>query len=111
MDQELKQYLDGKFAEVDTKFVQMDTRFAAIDTKFVAIDTKFVAIDTKFVAIDTKFATKLDLERFETAVLTGFRKWVSTVDARTRSHTSALRAIELKMERLTGRVQKLENEN
>ena len=97
MDQELKQYLDGKFAEVDTKFVQMDTRFAAIDTKFVAIDTKF--------------ATKLDLERFETAVLTGFRKWVSAVDARTRSHTSALRAIELKMETLTGRVQKLENEN
>ena len=90
MDQELKQYLDGKFAEVDTKFVQMDTRFAAIDTKF---------------------ATKLDLERFETAVLTGFRKWVSAVDARTRSHTSALRAIELKMETLTGRVQKLENEN
>jgi hypothetical protein len=73
MDQELKQYLDGKFSEMDAKF-----------------------------------ATKRDLERVETALLTEFHKWASPADARTKSHTATLRAIDLEMEALTERVQKLE---
>ena len=74
MDQELKQYLDAKFAEQDAKF-----------------------------------ASKLDLERVETALLTEFHKWASPADARTKSHTATLRAIDLEMEVLTERVQKPEN--
>jgi hypothetical protein len=74
MDQELKQYLDAKFAEQDAKF-----------------------------------ASKLDLERVETALLTEFHKWASPADARAKSHTATLRAIDLEMEILTERVQKLEN--
>jgi hypothetical protein len=72
MDQELKQYLDGKFTEQDAKFAR-------------------------------------DLERVETALLTEFHKWASPAEARTRSHTAALRALELDVESLTERVQKLEN--
>ncbi len=74
MDQELKQYLDAKFAEQDAKF-----------------------------------ASKLDLERVETALLTEFHKWASPADARAKSHTATLRAIDLEMEILTERIQKLEN--
>ncbi len=74
MDQELKQYLDGKFTE-----------------------------------IHEKFATKQDLERVETALLTEFHKWASPAEARARTHTAALRAIDLEMESLTERVQKLED--
>jgi hypothetical protein len=77
MDQELKQYLDGKFSEMDA-------------------------------SLDAKFATKQDLERVETALLTEFHKWASPADARTKSHTATLRAIDLEMEALTERVQKLE---
>jgi hypothetical protein len=73
MDQELKQYLDAKFAEQDAKF-----------------------------------ASKLDLERVETALLTGFHKWASPAVARMRSHTAILRAIDLDLEALNERVQKLE---
>jgi hypothetical protein len=73
MDQELKQYLDGKFGEMDAKF-------------------------------------KRDLERVETALLTEFHKWASPAEARTRSHTATLRAIDLEMEALTERVQKLEKD-
>jgi hypothetical protein len=118
MDQELKQYLDGKFAAIDTKFAAMDGKFAAIDTKFAAMDGKFAAIDTKFAAMDTKFAqmgakfaTKDDLERVETALLTEFHKWASPTEARTRSHAAAIHAIDLEMEALKERVQKLEKQN
>jgi len=80
MDQELKQYLDGKFAEIDRKFAEQDG----------------------------KFTTKQDLERVETALLTEFHKWASPAEARTRSNTATLRAIDLDLEALAERVQKLE---
>jgi hypothetical protein len=53
MDQELKQYLDGKFVELQGKFAEMHE----------------------------KFATKQDLERVETALLTEFHKWASPAEA------------------------------
>ena len=81
MDQELEKYLDRNFAEVNGKVAELDT----------------------------KFATKQDLERVETALLTEFHKWASPADMRARTHAAALRAIDLEMESLTDRVQKLED--
>lgn len=78
MDNDLKQYLDTKFAE-------------------------------HFAAMNEKFATKQDLERVETALLTEFHKWASPAEARARTHAAALRAIDFKMESITERVQKLED--
>jgi len=91
MDQELKQYLDGKFVELDG-----------------TLAGRFAEIEQKFVEMNAKFATKQDLERVETALLTEFHKWASPSEARARTHTAALRAIDLEMEALTERVQKLE---
>jgi hypothetical protein len=66
-------------------------------------------MDAKFSQMDAKFATKQDLERVETALLTEFHKWASPADMRARTHAAALRAIDLEMESLTERVEKLEN--
>jgi len=73
MDQELKQYLDGKFAE-----------------------------------IDRKFATKQDLERVETSLLTAFHQWASPAESRGRSNSAMIHAIDLEVEALKERVKKLE---
>jgi len=48
------------------------------------------------------------MERLETTLLTEFHKWASPVDARLRTHTAALRALDLEMEALSDRVTKLE---
>ncbi len=84
MDQELKQHLDG-------------------------INGKLGDINKKLAEMDAKFATKQDVERVETALLTEFHKWASPADMRARTHAAALRAIDLEMESLTDRVQKLED--
>lgn len=59
-------------------------------------------------------AMKADLdariEHVETALLTEFHKWASPIEARLRTHSAALRAVDLEMEALTDRVQKLEGE-
>ena len=95
MDQDLRQYLDGKFREINEKVAEVNAKFAEVHAKFAEMDGKF--------------ATKQDLERVETALLTEFHKWASPADARAKSHTATLRAIDLEMEILTERVQKLEN--
>jgi hypothetical protein len=48
------------------------------------------------------------LDRFETTLVTEFRNWATRMDAQQRTHSADLRAIELKLERLSDRVKKLE---
>jgi hypothetical protein len=47
-------------------------------------------------------------ERVETRLLTEFHKWASPLDARMRTHTATLRAVDLEVEALDDRVKKLE---
>jgi len=55
-----------------------------------------------------KAELKSDIERVETALLTEFHKWASPAEMRARTHAAALRAIDLEMESITERVEKLE---
>ncbi len=49
------------------------------------------------------------LEALETRMLTEFHKWAQPVVGRLRSHTEAMRTLDLELEALQGRVEKLEN--
>ncbi len=48
------------------------------------------------------------LRTVETSLLTEFHKWASPSEARQRTHTAILRAVDLEMEALSERVTKLE---
>lgn len=48
------------------------------------------------------------LERVETSLLTAFHQWTSPMEARQRTHTAALKAVDAEMEYLSDRVKKLE---
>jgi hypothetical protein len=48
------------------------------------------------------------LRTVETSLLTEFHKWASPSEARQRTHTATLRAIDLEMESLSERLSKLE---
>lgn len=61
-------------------------------------------IDEKIARIDEK------IEHVETTLLTEFHNWASPQEARTRSHTATLRAIDLEVESLTERVKKIEQQ-
>ncbi len=49
------------------------------------------------------------LEQLETRMLTEFHKWAQPVVGRLRSHTEAMRTLDLELEALQSRVEKLEN--
>ena len=65
---------------------------------------------TTAVETNLKVEMKAIGERIETALLTEFHKWASPAEARTRTISAALRAIDLEMEALMDRVQKLEGQ-
>ncbi|MGA2589209.1 MAG: hypothetical protein ABSH32_04785 [Bryobacteraceae bacterium] len=46
------------------------------------------------------------LDRVETKLLTAFHQWASPMEARPRTHSAALRAMDLEMEALDDRVKK-----
>jgi hypothetical protein len=50
------------------------------------------------------------VERLETTLLTEFHKWASPQEARIRTHSAALRAIDLELEAVSDRVTKLEDQ-
>lgn len=63
--------------------------------------------------LDAKIGDRIDaleakIEKVETSLLTEFHKWASPHEARLRTHAATLRAIDLEMEALSERVDKLE---
>ncbi len=48
------------------------------------------------------------LERVETKLLTEFHRWASPVEMRSRSHSAAIRAMDLEIESMQDRIKKLE---
>ena len=56
----------------------------------------------------SRFAAKEGLEHVETSLFTEFHKWASPMEARQRTHTATLRAVDAEMEYLADRVTKLE---
>jgi hypothetical protein len=50
------------------------------------------------------------IEHVETTLLTEFHKWASPTEARIRTHSATLRALDLEMEHLDDRLKKLEGQ-
>ena len=81
MDEELKEYLRG-----------MEDRMVSMERQ---IDELRVYVDQ-------------ECEHVETTLLTEFHKWASPAEMRARSHAAALRAMDIEIEALSERVEKLE---
>ena len=92
MDTELKAYLEGMEG-------RLGDRIDALDAKIEAMERR---IGDRTNALDAK------IEKVETTLLTEFHKWASPHEARLRTHAATLRAIDLEMEALSERVDKLE---
>jgi len=68
-------------------------------------------IDARIAASEDRMTERMieRIEKVETALLTEFHKWASPVVTRLRSQTEALRTLDLELEALQARVEKLEN--
>jgi polyhydroxyalkanoate synthesis regulator phasin len=64
--------------------------------------------DLKAYLEDMKRELRADIERVETSLLTEFHKWSSPLEMRVKSHALALRALDLEVDALGERIQKLE---
>ncbi len=60
MDQELVQYLDGRFHAIDQRFQAIDARFQTMDQRFEAIDRRFETMEHRFETMEHRFTGLLD---------------------------------------------------
>jgi hypothetical protein len=63
-------------------------------------------ISTEITASEGRMTARI--EKVETTLLTEFHKWAQPVASRLQSHTAALRTLDLELEALKGRVDRLE---
>lgn len=84
MDEELRNYLDANFTRIDERFAETEERLNKMEER---------------------------IEKTETTLVTEFHKWASPAEMRAKSHALAIRAMDLELEALTERVQKLEGDN
>jgi hypothetical protein len=80
--------------------------FDRLETKVDRIETKVDRLESNLQLVETTFAEKL--ERVETTLLTEFHKWASPFEARQRTHSAALRALDLETEWLADQVKKIQ---
>lgn len=93
----LMQGLEERFNE---KFTGLEERF---NERFTGLETRF---DEKLQSLEERFDEKL--RNVETTLLTEFHKWASPLEMRQRSHSGVLRSLDLEVEALADRVNKLE---
>ena len=99
---------------------QLDSRLgsleATIDSKIERLEA---TIDSKMERMEASFSGKMErmeasfsgrMERMETVLLTEFHKWASPNEARLRTHSAILRAVDLELESVSNRVSKLEDQ-
>jgi hypothetical protein len=70
------------------------------------IEQKLGQFEQKLAQLERDFEQKV--ERVETRLLTEFHKWASPAETRARSHTAAIRALDIELETLSERMDKLE---
>ena len=88
-----KVWIESLFSE---KLGRVETIFSEKLERVEATLTEKIAL------VETTFNDKL--ERVETALLTAFHKWASPAEARFRSHSNALTALDLEIEATKDRV-------
>jgi predicted nuclease with TOPRIM domain len=71
--EDLKQYIDGRFNQVEDRFEKIDARFEQIDAKFGQIDAKFDQIDARFDKLDAK------IDSLRTELIDGMNQQTETI--------------------------------
>ena len=64
--------------------------------------------DLKAYLDEMKRELRADIEKTETKLLRAFHDWASPLEMRIRSHSAAMRAMDLEIEAMGDRIEKLE---
>lgn len=116
MDEDLKLYLDKKFAEVDRRFSEVDRQFAEVHKKFADVDRQFAEVHKKFADVDRHFSEidrqfeeeRVALRQTETNLLTAFHNWARTYEVKERTLSNTVRSFDERLGLIEDRVVELE---
>jgi hypothetical protein len=104
MDQDLKNYLDAKFGEVNAKFGEVDMKFAELEDRLVArIETR---IGKSEAAMEVRIAELV--EKSENNLLRAFHGWARAMEIRVRGVSSVAVGFEERLSMVEERISEVE---
>ena len=113
MDEDLRQYLDAKFAEVDQRFEAVDAKLAEVRSEIGKTEGRIMErAGGRIDAVEDRlkdFIAKADHD-LETKIITEFHKWGRTSDMRTRTAITNAALLEERMLAVEDRVSALERQ-
>ena len=89
MTEEDKHWIASLFHSLQTQVQGLDTRMQGLETRMTGMETRMQDLETRMLE---------RIERSETNLLTAFHQWASPMEARIRSHSATLRALDLEIE-------------
>ena len=87
------------------------TELRGVKADLLGLEAKIRDVETnlRIEMRDLETKLRIAMRDIETNLLTAFHQWASPTEARLRTHTATLRAIDLEMEALSDRIGKLED--
>src|SRR6266540_5947988 len=89
MDQELVQYLDGRFGRIDERFDRIEQRLDGHDRRFEAIDRRFESSDRRFEGLNDRFDEVNERIRHNGVLIEGIRDQVHLLAEGLATHIEA----------------------
>jgi len=108
LSEEDRTWIGGLFFSLDAK---IESGLVASDAK-IESRMKQLKSDSDRLRVDLaelRSEVKADVERVETSLLREFHKWASPAELRMRSHSAAIRLLDVEIEAVSDRVHKLEH--
>jgi chromosome segregation ATPase len=87
----------------------VEGRLQGVEDRLQGVEDRLQSVEGRVTVMQEQLnAVPAAIERVETSLLTEFHKWSSPLEARMRTHSAALRALDLEMEFLADRITRLE---
>ena len=87
---------DKHFIETETVFKSLQTSMQAMEARMLGMDGRMDRHETRMDDLEKRLLDRI--EKSENNLLTAFQQWASPMEARVRSHSATLRALDLEME-------------
>ncbi len=96
MTEEDKQWFTQLIQSLPTQIQGLDTKVQGLENRMVSFETRLQGFDARMESLETRMLERI--EKAEKRLLSGFHDWASPMEARVKSHSATLHALDLEME-------------
>ncbi len=100
-------------ARIEQLEARIEARIEHVEARIGKLEPRIEKLEARIEQLEARIEARIEhvearIEQVETALLTEFHKWASPFEMRIRTHSAALRALDIETEAIGDRATKLE---